>query len=47
MNKSYIIYNKKGDLVNGKYPPDKEMYGEEFGAYNSEAKKILFHSVLP
>ena len=43
MNKSYIIYNEKGDLVNGKYPPNKEMYGDEFGAYKSEAEKILFH----
>ena len=43
MNKSYIIYDEKGDPVNGKYPPNKKMYGEEFGAYNSEAEKILFH----
>lgn len=43
MNKSYIIYDEKGDPVNGKYPPNKEMYGEEFGAYKSEAEKILFH----
>ena len=43
MNKSYIIYDEKRDLVNGKYPPYKEMYGEEFGAYKSEAEKILFH----
>ena len=43
MNKPYIIYNKKGDLVNGKYPPNIELYGEEFGGYRSEAEKILFH----
>lgn len=43
MNKSYIIYDEKGDPVNGKYPPNKEMYGEEFGGYRSEAEKILFH----
>ena len=43
MNKSYIIYDEKGDPVNGKYPPNKEMYGEEFGGYGSEAEKILFH----
>ena len=30
MNKPYIIYDEKGDPVNGKYPPNKEMYGEEF-----------------
>lgn len=43
MNKSYIIYDEKGDPVNGKYPPNKEIYGEEFGGYKSEAEKILFH----
>ena len=43
MNKSYIIYDEKGDLVNGKYPPNKEIYGDEFGGYKSEAEKILFH----
>lgn len=43
MNKPYIIYNEKGDPVNGKYPPNKEMYGDEFGGYNSEAEKILFY----
>ena len=43
MNKPYIIYDEKGDLVNGKCPPYKEVYGEEFGAYKSEAEKILFH----
>ena len=43
MNKPYIIYDEKGDPVNGKYPPNKEMYGEEFGGYGSEAEKILFH----
>lgn len=40
MNKSYIIYNEKGEPVNGKYSPNKEMYGDEFGAYKSEAEKI-------
>ena len=43
MNKPCIIYNKKGDPVNGKYPPYKEIYGDEFGGYKSEAEKILFH----
>ena len=43
MNKSYIIYDEKGDPVNGKYPPNKEMFGEEFGGYGSEAEKIPFH----
>lgn len=44
MNGSYIINEVNGNPINGKYPPNKEMYGEEFGGYKSEAEKILFHS---
>ena len=43
MNWSYIINDVNGNPINGKYPPNKEMYGEEFGGYGSEAEKILFH----
>lgn len=44
MNRSYIINDVNGNPINGKYPPNKEMYGEEFGGYGSEAEKILFHN---
>ena len=43
MNWSYIINDVNGNPINGKYPPNKEKYGEEFGGYGSEAEKILFH----
>ena len=43
MNRSYIINDVNGNLLNGKYPPNKELYGEEFGGYSSEAEKTLFH----
>ena len=43
MNKSYIIYNEKGEPVNGKYSPNKELYGEEFGGYKNATAKNIFH----
>ena len=43
MNRSYIINDVNGNPINGKYPPNKELYGEEFGGYRSEAEKIMFH----
>ncbi|MBQ8336999.1 MAG: hypothetical protein IJY44_05665 [Bacteroidaceae bacterium] len=43
MNRPYIINDENGNPINGKYPPDKELYGEEFGGYKNEAEKILFH----
>lgn len=43
MSKPYIVYDGNGNPINGKYPPEKEKYGDEFGGYNSEAEKILFY----
>ena len=43
MNRHYIINDANGNPINGKYPPDREKYGDEFGGYKSEAEKILFH----
>ena len=43
MNKSYIINDANGNPMNGKYPPNKELYGEEFGGYKNRNEKVLFH----
>lgn len=43
MNRSYIINDVNGNPINEKYPPNKDIYGDEFGGYRSEAEKILFH----
>jgi hypothetical protein len=43
MSKPYIVYGGNGNPINGKYPPDREKYGEEFCGYRSEAEKVLFH----
>ena len=43
MSKPYIVYGGNGNPTNGKYPPDREKYGEEFCGYRSEAEKVLFH----
>lgn len=40
MNRSYIINDVNGNPINEKYPPNKEMYGEEFGGYGSEADRF-------
>lgn len=43
MNKPYIINDANGNLMNDKYPPNKDLYGEEFGGYKNRNEKILFH----
>lgn len=43
MNRSYIINDVNGNPINEKYPPNKDIYGDEFGGYRSEAEKVLFH----
>ena len=43
MSKPYIVYDGNGNPTNGKYPPDREKYGEEFCGYRSEAEKVLFY----
>ena len=43
MNRSYIINDANGNPINGKYPPNKNVYGEEFGGYKNRKEEILFH----
>jgi hypothetical protein len=43
MNRSYIINDVNGNLLNGKYPPNKEKYGNKFGGYKTETEILLFH----
>lgn len=43
MNNTYIINDVNGNPMNAKYPPNKEIYGEEFGGYKNEVEKILFY----
>lgn len=43
MNRPYIITDANGNPVNGKYPPDREKYGDEFGGYKNSVEKILFY----
>ena len=33
MNRPYIINDAEGNPISAKYPPDKELYGDEFGGY--------------
>ena len=35
MNRPYIINNIDGNPMNAKYPPNKELYGDEFGEYKN------------
>lgn len=46
MNESYIINDADGKPVNAKYPPNKEIYGEEFGGYKNSNAKIIFHDFV-
>ena len=35
MNRPYIINDAEGNPISAKYPPDKELYGDEFGGYKN------------
>ena len=46
MNKPYIINDADGNPINSKYPPNKELYGDEFGGYKNRTQRILFHDFV-
>ena len=46
MNKPYIINDANGNPINGKYPPNRELYGDEFGGYKNRIEEILFYEFL-
>lgn len=43
MNKPYIINDANGYPINGKYPPNREKYGDLYDGYKNWAEEVLFH----
>lgn len=43
MNDLYIINNSNGEPINRKYPPNKELYGSEFGGYKNKTEELVFY----
>ena len=46
MNRPYIINNIDGNPMNAKYPPNKELYGDEFGGYKNRIEEVLFYEFM-
>ena len=46
MNKPYIINDASGNPINGKYPPNRELYGDGFSGYKNRTEEILFYKYL-
>ena len=46
MNRPYIINDAEGNPINAKYPPDKELYGDEFGGYKNRTEEVLFYELM-
>lgn len=43
MNKPYIINDANGNPINGKYPPNREKYGDLYDGYKNKAEGVLFY----
>ena len=43
MSKPYIINDANGNPINGKYPPNREKYGDLYEGYKTWAEEVLFH----
>ena len=46
MNRPYIINDAEGNPINAKYPPDKELYGNEFNGYKNRTEEVLFYEFM-
>lgn len=46
MNRPYIINDAEGNPINAKYPPDKELYGDEFNGYKNRTEEVLFYEFM-
>ena len=46
MNDLHIINDANGNPINGKYPPNRELYGDGFSGYKNRTDEILFYKYL-
>lgn len=46
MKRPYIINDADCKPKNAKYPPNKELYGNEFGGYKNRTEEILFYEFV-